>query len=235
MSQVTTITFFKFKTTRNKLWALSMMQFAQSRLKKTEGQSFYKLMGSGRGLGFNAFPDWTCYVLLQVWVNETAAHFFLDNSALMQDYRKRTTEVWSVYLKNIAAHGQWSRSNPFEIEKFLPKVEAVVVLTRATIKWHKIISFWRYVPTSHRSLKENKGIIYTKGIGEVPIIQMATVSIWKDEDSLKNFAYRSKEHMEAIAMTRRLKWYKEELFARFKPYKSVGSWEGRNPLAEFIK
>jgi hypothetical protein len=235
MSQVTTITFFKFKTIRNKFWALSMMQLAQSRLKDTEGQSFYKLMGSGRGLGFSAFPDWTCYVLLQVWANETAAQFFLDNSTIMQDYRKRTTEVWSVYLKNSAAHGQWNRSNPFEVEKLLPKVEVVVVLTRATIKWHKIISFWRYVPTSHRSLNENQGIIYTKGVGELPVIQMATLSIWKDEESLKNFAYRSKEHIEAIAMTRRLRWYKEELFARFKPYKSVGSWEGRNPLAEFLK
>ncbi len=211
-----------------------MMQLAHAGLKQTKGQTFYKLMGSGRGLGFNAFPDWSCYVLLQVWVNDTAAQAFFDNSVTIQDYRKKTTEVWTLYLKNSAAHGQWSGGNPFQVEKLLPQVKMVVVLTRATIKWHKLIAFWRYVPTSHRSLMDNKGLVYTKGVGELPVIQMATLSIWKDEESLKNFAYHSQEHTEAIAMTRKLRWYKEELFARFKPYKSVGSWEGRNPLAEFL-
>jgi heme-degrading monooxygenase HmoA len=234
MSQITTVTFFKFKTTRHQLWALSMMQFAHSDLKKVKGESFYKLMGSGRGLGFNAFPDWTTYVLLQVWESEGAAQMFFDTSATIKSYRERTTELWIVYLKNSSAHGQWDGGNPFQVEEFLPKTETIFVLTRATIKWHKLISFWRYVPTSHRPLKDNGGLIYTKGVGEFPVIQMATLSIWRDEESLNNFAYHSKEHREAINRTRMLNWYKEELFARFKPYKSVGSWEGRNPLAELV-
>lgn len=75
---------------------------------------------------------------------------------------------------------------------------------------------------------------YTKGIGEVPIIQMATFSIWKSKESVSNFAYGSSEHRIAIQKTRELNWYKEELFARFKPYKSTGTWNGKNPLAEFI-
>ncbi len=228
MSQVTTISFFKFNSARHQLWALSMMQLAQNDLKKVNGQSFYKLMGSGRGLGFNAFPDWTTYVLLQVWESESAAELFFNGSALMKNYRQRTTEVWIVYLKNIASHGLWDGGNPFLAEKNIPQVNAILVLTRATIRWHKLISFWRYVPTSHKPLKDNDGLIYTKGVGELPVIQMATLSIWKDAQSLKNFAYNSSEHRQAIEMTRKLNWYKEELFARFTPYKSVGTWNGKN-------
>lgn len=230
MSQVTTITFFKFNSIKHQLWALSMMQLAHGELKKEKGHTFYKLMGSGRGLGFSAFPDWTTYVLLQVWESESAAELFFDGSALMKNYRQRTTEVWIVYLKNIASHGLWDGGNPFQIEKDLPNVDTIFVITRATIKWHKLISFWRYVPTSHQPLKDNDGLIYTKGVGELPVIQMATLSIWKDAQSLKNFAYNSKEHREAINMTRKLNWYKEELFARFIPYKSVGTWNGNNPI-----
>ena len=230
MSHVTTITFFKFNSIKHQLWALSMMQLAHGELKKEKGHTFYKLMGSGRGLGFSAFPDWSTYVLLQVWESESAAELFFDGSALMKNYRQRTTEVWIVYLKNIASHGLWDGGNPFRVEKDLPKVEAIFVLTRATIKWHKLISFWRYVPTSHQPLKDNDGLIYTKGVGELPVVQMATLSIWKDAQSLKNFAYNSKEHREAINMTRKLNWYKEELFARFIPYKSVGTWNGNNPI-----
>jgi len=80
------------------------------------------------------------------------------------------------------------------------------------------------VPTSQKPLQNNKGLIYTKGIGEVPFLQMATFSIWKDKESLMQFAYGSKEHAKAIAETKRLDWYKEELFSRFQPYKSLGTW-----------
>ncbi|MFN8889265.1 MAG: spheroidene monooxygenase [Cyclobacteriaceae bacterium] len=234
MSQLTTVTFFKFNTIADKFWALSMMQLAHADLKKVSGQSFYKLMGSGRGLGFNALPDWSTYALLQVWEGEDSAHSFLQASKIMHHYRKHAVEVWTIFLKNISAHGQWDGRNPFEVEENLPSTELMVVLTRATIEWHKVIPFWKYVPTSHQPLKDNDGLIYTKGIGEVPIIQMATFSIWKSKESLNHFAYASNEHRVAIQKTRELNWYKEELFARFKPYKSIGTWNEKNPLAEFL-
>jgi heme-degrading monooxygenase HmoA len=230
MSQTTTLTFFKFDRISTKFWALSMMRFAHADLKEVQGQTFYKLMGSGRGLGFNAFPDWSTYVLLQVWEDETAIQDFFGNSKIIQNYRNRTSEIWTIYLKNVSAHGQWSGGNPFQVGETLPATEMVCVLTRATIKWSKIISFWRYVPISHQPLKNNIGLIFTKGVGEMPVVQMATLSIWTDIKSLNEFAYGSKEHRKAIHKTRELNWYKEELFARFKPYKSVGTWEGKNPL-----
>ena len=79
-NQITTITFFKFKSFYNKLWALFMMQFAHSYIKKTGNQTFYKLMGSGKGLGFNPIPDWSVYCLIQVWDTEKDADLFLENS-----------------------------------------------------------------------------------------------------------------------------------------------------------
>jgi hypothetical protein len=47
---------------------------------------------------------------------------------------------------------------------------------------------------------------------------------------LKAFAYQGKEHRGAIEKTRQLNWYKEELFSRFQPYLSVGTWGGRQLL-----
>jgi hypothetical protein len=40
-------------------------------------------------------------------------------------------------------------------------------------------------------LRWNEGLIYTKGVGEVPIIQMATFSLWKDFESVKQFAHKA--------------------------------------------
>jgi len=209
-----------------------MMNSAHGYLAKVKGQTFYKLMGSGRGKGFNPFPDWSIYSLLQIWENEAAANTFFKDSKLSELYQQNTKEVWTLYLRNIMAKGKWSGNNPFEQSTELDKnIPYLSIITRATIKTSKLVKFWRYVPTSQKSISKMKGLLYTKGIGEAPIVQMATFSIWEDFKALKAFAYDSEEHKKAIKLTRELDWYKEELFARFQPYKSFGTWEGKVPLS----
>ncbi|TRX57542.1 DUF3291 domain-containing protein [Fulvivirga sp. M361] len=235
MDQVTTIAFFRFSTTSDKFWALKMMQMAHQSLKNVKGQRFYRLLGSGKGKGFNPLPDWSVYSLLQVWDNLDHAEHFFDQSQLLTDYKNRSSELWCLYFRAIAAKGKWSGSNPFELAKTDPSNNYVAVITRATIKWNKMVSFWRYVPKSHRPLNGARGLMYTKGIGEIPLVQMATFSLWESEEQLTSFAYGSEEHKEAIRLTRELNWYKEELFARFQPFRSEGTWEGINPLPKLSR
>ncbi len=206
-----------------------MMQFAHRHLAGARGLQFYKLMGSGKQDGFNPFPDWSTYSLLMTWENENFAQDFIKNSALFDAYRSRTEKLWTIYMKNILARGAWSGGNPFEPHTDLdPGFSKIAVITRATIRWRKLRKFWQYVPTSSLPLAGNKGLIYTKGIGEVPVLQMATFSLWENEQALKDFAYNSVEHHRAIQKTRELNWYKEELFSRFQPYREEGERFSRN-------
>lgn len=207
-----------------------MMQFAHSSLGATSGLTFYKLLGSGKGNGFNPYPDWSTYALLQVWEHERYAEDFFRHSPLIERYREKAGEIWTIYMRSIHTKGTWGGRKPFEPT---PKEEGnpiMAIITRATIKFSKMRTFWKYVPTSERPLGLNNGLIFTKGIGEVPAIQMATFSLWQDEDALKKFAYQSQEHAKAIAMTKALSWYSEELFARFQPYRSSGTWNGKGML-----
>lgn len=230
MSQITTITFFKYSDLGGKLWAFWMMQFAHYNLSKTPGLQFYKLLGSGKA-GFNPFPDWSTYALLQLWDNEVAAENFFEGSKIMDRYRKKSKEQWTVYMKNITARGEWSGANPFVPSDALDEDNPYIsVITRATIKKGMLWKFWKFVPISQQPLKGNKGLLYTKGVGEAPFFQMATFSVWKNKQSLMDFAYNSREHKEAIKKTRQLNWYEEELFSRFQPYRSVGKWNGTSPL-----
>jgi len=209
-----------------------MMQFAHSDLAEVKGLSFYRLMGSGKGKGFNPLPDWSVYSLLQVWESEQDANQFFNSSTLIEKYKSHTSEQYVLYMKNISAGGTWVGKNPFEKGADLDPSLPIAVITRATIKWNWLIRFWKYVPTSQEPLEGNKGLVYTKGIGEVPVVQMATFSLWENFDAVKEFAYNSKQHKEAIRRTRKNEWYREELFSRFHPYKSSGTWQG-NDLLDF--
>lgn len=209
------------------------MRFSHSYLSEVKGQSFYKLMGTGKGNGFNPWPDFSTYAIVQVWENEQYAHQFFEDATILERYKRHSAERWIVLMKNIVAKGKWSGARPFTASDSLhPDNPYLAIITRATIRKTKLGKFWRYVPTSHRPLADNPGLIYTKGIGEVPVLQMATFSLWENEEALKAFAYQSKEHTKAIQMTRELNWYSEELFARFQPFASYGTWEGENPISD---
>lgn len=229
MSQITTITFFRYKGLKSKVWAFGMMQFAHKKLSNVTGQEVYKLLGTGKE-GFSPWPDFNTYAILQIWANEAAANNFFENAPLFKAYQNRSIEYYQLYLKNIISRGEWGKQNPFQKSNELNDSATYAVITRATIKTRLIFKFWRYVPKSQKNLSSNTGLLFTKGIGEVPFKNMATFSLWKDLDSLNKFAYQTKGHVKAIGKTRTLKWYSEELFARFQPYKSVGSWFGENPL-----
>ncbi|MCB0703836.1 MAG: hypothetical protein KDC34_00940 [Saprospiraceae bacterium] len=229
MDQVTTISFFRFNSLSAKFWAFKMMRDSPGQLEKVAGLSFFKLMGSGRDKGFNPLPDWGVYCLLQVWDTENDAIAFFKEAPLIQQYRTKAQEVWTIYMRNIISKGLWSGQTPFhESENLDPDIPQLAVITRATIKLSHLIRFWRQVPASQRALSGNEGLLYTKGVGEVPIIQMATFSLWRNEDALKLFAYESRAHQKAIRMTRETGWYKEELFSRFQPYRMEGQWEGKS-------
>jgi heme-degrading monooxygenase HmoA len=223
---ITTLTFFRFPTLKDRVWAFFQMQFAHAPISNVKGKTFYKLMGSGRDMGFNPAPDWSVYSLLMVWENEAAANDFFEKSDIIKRYQAHTSEIWTLFLRVRQVKGLWSGSNPFETSTEIDANNPLIsVITRASIRPSKLLSFWRYVPTSQRPIVAGcEGLIYTKGIGEAPLIQMATFSLWRDFEALKNFAYQSEEHRVAIEKTKKLDWYSEEMFVRFQPYKSVGAW-----------
>ncbi len=224
--QITTLTFFKYSQLSTQLWAFSMMQFAKKPLRKVEGIQFYKLLGSGKE-HFDPKPDFTVYGLLQVWDSLSAAQAYFKNHPLHQRYLKNSSHQLCFYLKNIKSHGQWSAQNPFEShEQIDDNNPYIAVITRATIKLSMLKKFWDYVPTSQLDLINNPHLLFTAGVGERPVTQMATFSLWDDKNALRKFAYRGQNHRHAVQQTQALQWYKEEMFNRFQPYKITGSWPG---------
>lgn len=219
--QITTLSIFNYTSIGAKLWAFGMMQFAHAPLNKAKGCTFYKLLGSGKE-NFNPFPDWTIYAVLQVWNSEADARNFIDNSTIYKKYKSKSAKHHILFLQSIQARGEWNGGNPFKKTSLIKEDALVCAITRATIKLSKLRTFWKFVPYSQQPLLNAKGLLYTKGFGELPFVEMATFSIWENAAQLNHFAYQSREHIEAIQKTKSIKWYKEELFSRFQ----ISSHEG---------
>jgi hypothetical protein len=230
---VTTITFFKFSGYK-KFWIITQMQFIKIALIKEADIDFFRVMGSGGGNGFSLTPDFSVYAFLICWKSQDCAREFFQNHKLYKKVFSRCSESWTIYLKPIKSHGKWDGLNPFkEISKKVITAP-IAVITRATIFPSKVLGFWKKVPKVSNGLKDREGLIFSKGIGEVPILRQATFSLWENEDKMKAYAYKSGHHQKIIAMTRKRKWYKEELFAQFHPFYTTGTWGGVDPLEKYL-
>jgi len=222
MVSLTTITFFKFQ--KNKPWAFAQMGFLHRKIKKTNGLFFLKLMGTGGGNGFSLRPDFSTYAILGVWESENAASDFFENNETINRYKSKAIATRTIKMLSLKSHGFWSGQNPFPEQKTIKtsKKMPVAIITRATLRFSKLISFWKSVPAASAAIERAKGVKYFKGIGEWPFIQQATLSLWDSFDSVKNFAYSNKIHSDIIKKTRKQKWYSEDLFARFQILSDTG-------------
>jgi len=190
--------------------------------------TFWKLMGCGRNGTFDLNPDWQQWALLGVWKSKED---FEKSSFIRKWWNTFTYEKLTIYAEPIVTHGKWDNKEPFGHPKTnIPVVGPIGVLTRATIRISKLKGFWSNVKPVGDLMGSSPGYITSVGIGEAPFFRQATFSIWKDMDSMKAFAYGSKEHAEVIKKTRQEDWYSEELFARFRIIASTGTLNGVNPL-----
>jgi hypothetical protein len=225
MSQITTSTFFKVESSANKWWAFKQMQLGHDQLKNVDGLSFYKILGSGAKNGFSAIPNFGTYILLCVWESENQAETFFSENNFFKEYQERSNELMTVYMHSAEVHGTWDARQPFQKNAELAMDKPIIVLTRARIRFRKLLSFWSRVGSVSQSLESYDGLVLSIGVGEWPLIQQATISIWKTQQEMMDYAYKNPKHREVVMLTRKLNWYKEEMFARFIPYKFLGVWE----------
>jgi len=197
---------------------------------RAEGLRFQKLMGSGQEFGL--WPDWGTYVFLSVWESEAQARRFFD-SADWQRYVTGTSETGTLWLQPFRSHGSWDGINPFAADRSVTAEPGapVAVLTRATIRSGALWDFWRHVPQTRKKLLAYADrLLFSIGVGEKPIVQQCTVSVWRDARDIEQFAYRASGHREVVQRTRQRRWYSEELFARFNVVGTDGvfsAWEAR--------
>ena len=195
-------------------FALFRMAIDRTLLRRSNGVTFAKMLGCGKGETFtpsDADPiRWGCLVVIPE--NQLAV---LDSSSTITKWRSKSISEFRVVLDPIAATGMWSKQKPFEPSAPANFDGQVVAITRARIKASQTMRFFKSVPPVTASLHSSPGLISTIGIGEAPIGLQGTFSLWESMQAIKDFAYKGAAHQRAIAQTVEFDWYAEELFARF--------------------
>lgn len=205
-------------------------------LRRVPGLGFFKLLGSGASNGFGIWPNLLRYGFMAVWDDAAAAAAFFAQHPLWGTYQARSTETWTVQLAPLKSQGWWDGQAPFAYSpEVSPSASApVAVLTRASIRWQKTPRFWQFVEPTSAALAQAVGVRAAIGLGELPVVRQATFSVWESAQAMQEYAYRDARHREVIVLTRREKWYAEEMFARFQVLGSHGTLDGQDPLAGLL-
>lgn len=201
------------------------------RLRGVDGLRFVRLLGTGRGDDTAPSADLRRSALFAVWEDEVALDRFLLAHPVAGRW-ERATEAWHVRLRGLGGHGAW-RGYPV-LDGLVPADGdgPVAVITRADVRLRTWAAFARAGRPVSDEVRQADGLLAVVGIGEAPVGRLGTFSLWSSMEAARRFATEMPEHREVVRRTRAEGWYGEELFARFEPYGSSGSWGGRDPLAD---
>lgn len=233
--QIVTLSLFRFVGTPAKLWAFSQMGLMRQAVARMDGLTFAKMLGTGAGAGFSLRPDLATYGLLCVWDGMARARAAQASAVPFALYRDHAHRSATLFLTATRTRGRWSGRQPFVVDAQTRPAGPIVALTRATLRWSKLATFWSLVPAISDTAGDDARQLFMMGLGEVPYKHQMTFSIWEDEQAMRAFALDSPTHGVAARRAWQEGWFAEYLFARFNLLAVEGAWPGLDRLAPSLQ
>jgi hypothetical protein len=153
-------------------------------------------------------------------------------SPIAERWNRRATEQYHVRMAALGGHGAWSQVDVLGlVDRAVAEPQSpVAIVTRAVVRRPSWKTFAAATAPVDVELHQAAGLRAVVGIGEAPIGRQATFSVWSSLTAARAFAYQGPQHTAVVERTRTEQWYGEELFARFIPLSSSGTWNGIDPL-----
>jgi hypothetical protein len=230
---------------RNNLAMINALAFDRLRYRRSAELLFVRVLGTGKGSSTAPGSEWGRTALFCLWQTEAAADAFITT----QQHRAGLRESWHVKLRGAGGHGAW---RGVDVPKLLqptlvqpPMSDSsghvtassagdadtpLAIITRADVRLRAWRTFSAAARVVDRELHASDGLVAVVAVGEAPILRLGTFSVWRNHDAMRTFATRRPDHVAVVQRTRAEQWYGEEMFARFVPYWSTGTWDGRDPL-----
>lgn len=212
---------------RARVWAWSRLVLGRWPLRRVAGLGLVKVLGSGEGGGFGVAPSTTHQGLFLVFDDEASAMAFVDGSAVLAGYQRRSRELLVTVLRACSSKGSWSGAAMAVTTQAPARDEGpVAALTRASIRPRHALAFWRLSPAAEQALAAAPGCLLAAGLGEAPLLRQATFSLWSSAAAMDRYA-RGGAHHQAILAAHGGGYFSESMFVRFVPLLLRGTWQGQ--------
>lgn len=142
---------------------------------------------------------------------------------------------WHVRLEPLRISGAWPAIPGLPDRQLaIEDDEPVAVLTLGRPRLTRLRPFLRSAGPAEVEIVKAPGLLASIGLARPPRL-VSTFSLWRSAAAMRDYSYREGgAHMAAVQTDRERPFHHESAFIRFRPYRSEGEWEGRDPLAGLI-
>lgn len=207
-------------------WAVAQLVRGPDRWRHEPGVRFARVLGSGRDGGFGLRPGLDHQAVFLMFDEVADALACIARSPLVAAYRDRAADSLVAVLQASSARGRWGGQGMRAVVPAPAAGEAMMVLTRASIRTARALRFWRHSPASEAALAKAPGCRFATGLGEAPVLRQATLSLWDDSRAMNAYA-RQGAHQQAIDAAWQGDFFSEWMFVRFTPLLMQGRWAGQ--------
>ncbi len=218
---------------RHKAWGWLRLAQGARELRQVPGLRFAKVMGSGQGGGFGLRPSATHQGLIAVLDDAACAQAFLQG-AYLRAMRERARQFWVGLMAVDSARGAWDgqawaptpderlglHTRPVPDDSRRP----LAVITRASIRPARAVTFWRHAPASQQALLSAPGCLLAMGLGEAPFLRQCTFSLWRNTAAMQAYA-QGGAHGKAAQAAWQQDFFSESLFLRMRLLSHEGQWQ----------
>jgi hypothetical protein len=169
--------------------------------------------------------------LIAGWDDDPALQDFLAGHPLAA----RLAHGWHVRLQPMRVSGAWPRlaGLPSE-EETMDDAEPVAVLTLGRLRLSQTVRFLRARAAAERLAVGDPELLASVALARPPGL-VATFSLWQSTRAMRAYAcgQAGVAHLAAVRAHAARPFHHQSAFVRFRPYRSVGTWDGWDPLAAF--
>jgi hypothetical protein len=160
----------------------------------------------------------------------------LDDASRLLDRHSLPGHVerWDVLLEPVRVHGEWHGVTLQPDAEPLRLDDPVVVLISGELRARYTLAFLRDNAEVGRQLQTAAGYLGGLGLADTP--QTTTsLSCWRTGRESQRFAFAEGAHRMAYQVDQAEQRHRTELFVRFRPLRSAGTLDGRDPLAAVLR
>jgi hypothetical protein len=170
--------------------------------------------------------------LIAAWEDDDALDRFIRDDPLGTLF---FGSGWMARLEPLRVSGSWKGMPGLpSLELPVDDDEPVAALTLGRLRRHRLLSFLRDGAAAESDAVAEPALLASTGMTRLPNL-VSTFTLWRSAAAMRDYAYRRDgAHQAAVRDDRAHPFHHESAFIRFRPYRSEGRWDGRDPLAGLL-